>query len=192
MRVIRECQVVCVHTVKTYRGRGCTVPFFLNLDTLWEWVSSFTLRSLCPLQRIPGIHWIRGWVGPIAGPELWKERKVPCHLQAGRPAGWRQSEPVFGAPLLRLPINAGRLGFVGEGCGKSCIYRNRIAFEWRRKKAFRKCNFVPLQSWTVHNHSYTDCTVTAKTFFGQLISNYPWRSIKMTNQPKDVVAYKIL
>jgi hypothetical protein len=37
---------------------------FFDLDTRWRWVVSFTPRPLTPRDKVPGTHWIGGWVGP--------------------------------------------------------------------------------------------------------------------------------
>jgi hypothetical protein len=39
---------------------GCTA---LHLSTSWRWVVNFTPRPFYALERVPGSHWIGGWVG---------------------------------------------------------------------------------------------------------------------------------
>jgi hypothetical protein len=43
-------------------------PRFLELSTSWRRLVRFTSRALhsTPGERVPGIHWIGGWVGPRA------------------------------------------------------------------------------------------------------------------------------
>jgi hypothetical protein len=61
--------------MKKYGGSGCLDPRFLDLDTSWRWVVSFTPRSLYPWERAPSTRWIGGWVGPRASLDYTKKRK---------------------------------------------------------------------------------------------------------------------
>jgi hypothetical protein len=61
-------------------GSGCIYPHFLDLDTSWRWVVSFTPLPLYPRERAPGTHFIGGWVEPRAGMddmEKWKYFTLP-------------------------------------------------------------------------------------------------------------------
>jgi hypothetical protein len=44
-------------------GSGCIEPYFLDLSTSWRFLASAAL----PTGKIPGTHWIGGWVSPRAG-----------------------------------------------------------------------------------------------------------------------------
>jgi hypothetical protein len=46
---------------------GFIDPYFLDLGTIWRWVVSFTPQPL--YLRVPGTHWIWGWVGSRTGPD---------------------------------------------------------------------------------------------------------------------------
>jgi hypothetical protein len=37
-----------------------------------------TPYAILPGVRAPGTRWIAGWVGPRAGPDAVKKRKIPC------------------------------------------------------------------------------------------------------------------
>jgi hypothetical protein len=62
----------------------------LVLGTRWKLVVSFTLRSLCPRERVPATHWIGGWVGPRASLDAVVKRKIPSL--------YRESEPRSSIP----------------------------------------------------------------------------------------------
>jgi hypothetical protein len=47
-------------------GSGGIAPRILYLGTRRRWVVSFMPRAPYPPGRVPGIHWIGGWVGPRA------------------------------------------------------------------------------------------------------------------------------
>jgi hypothetical protein len=49
--------------MKAYWGSGGHHAF-TDLGTRWRWVISFTPRPFYPEERLPGTHWIGGWVGP--------------------------------------------------------------------------------------------------------------------------------
>jgi hypothetical protein len=56
-------------------GSGCIDPHFLDLGTSWRWVVSSTPLPLYPRERVPGTHFVGGWVDPRAGldhMEKWK------------------------------------------------------------------------------------------------------------------------
>jgi hypothetical protein len=48
----------------------------LDLGNRCRLVVSFTLRPLYSQGKAPNINWIGGWVGPKAGLEAVKERKL--------------------------------------------------------------------------------------------------------------------
>jgi hypothetical protein len=59
---------------------GCIDPHFLELDTSWRWVVSFTPLPLYLQERAPGTHCIGGWVDPRAGLDdmaKWKFLTLP-------------------------------------------------------------------------------------------------------------------
>jgi hypothetical protein len=56
-------------------GSGCIGPHFLDLDTSWRWVVSFTPRPLYPLGKNRGTHTIGCWVDLRAGLDDVEKRK---------------------------------------------------------------------------------------------------------------------
>jgi len=58
-----------------------TAPLIHNLDTRWTPVVNLTTRML-----YPGIHWLRSWVGPRAGPKVLQKKLLP-------PPGYRLNCP---------------------------------------------------------------------------------------------------
>jgi hypothetical protein len=69
-----------------------------------EWSAS-PLVHLTPVERVPGTHCIRGWVGPIPGLDAMEKRKSLA------PAGNRIL-PVA------IPTELSRLGSVGNKCNR--------------------------------------------------------------------------
>jgi hypothetical protein len=63
--------------MKAYWGNGSIAPHIFDLCTICRWVVSFTPWSLYPQERVPGIHWIRGWVGLRAVLDTVVRRKIP-------------------------------------------------------------------------------------------------------------------
>ena len=62
------------YTMKAYGGvevHASTAPPSLMCVIMWQWVVSFMLLPLYPMNRAPGTLWIGGWVGPRD-----EERKV--------------------------------------------------------------------------------------------------------------------
>jgi len=57
-----------LHAMKTYGGVEAPLHVFLTLALDGEWSAS------CPGHFSPGTHWIRGWVGPRAGPDAEAKR----------------------------------------------------------------------------------------------------------------------
>jgi hypothetical protein len=47
-------------------GEWCMDPHFLDLDTSWRWVVSFTPCRFTPGVKASGTHYIGGWVDPRA------------------------------------------------------------------------------------------------------------------------------
>jgi len=45
-------------------GSRGIAPYILDVSTRWRWMVSFTPRPLYPRERVPGTHWIGGWVDP--------------------------------------------------------------------------------------------------------------------------------
>jgi hypothetical protein len=78
-------------------GSGCIDPHFLDLDTIWRWVVSFTPLPLHPRAR--GTHCVGGWVGPRGGLDDVEKREflIPLGLEL-RPLG----SPARSQSLYRL------------------------------------------------------------------------------------------
>jgi hypothetical protein len=57
-------------------GRRFLAPLILNLDVRWWWIFSFIPRSLYPLGKRLGDHWILGWVGHSVGLNVVEKKKV--------------------------------------------------------------------------------------------------------------------
>jgi hypothetical protein len=98
---------------------GCEDPHFLDLGISWRWVVSFTPQPLYPQGKIPGTHWIGGWVDPRAGMDDVKKRKFLTLLEhelrsLGCPA-CRCTD--YAIPAQTLPPSVGRLS--GENVGDS-------------------------------------------------------------------------
>jgi hypothetical protein len=49
-----------------------------------EWLVSCSGR-FTPKERVPGIHWIRGWLGPRAVLDAVVKRKIPSPLRESNP-----------------------------------------------------------------------------------------------------------
>ena len=71
-----ECIILTVRVIKAFMGSRGTAPL-VELDTRWRWIVKFTPRTLYPLRKNPGTHWIGGWVGPRAGLDVFNRRKTP-------------------------------------------------------------------------------------------------------------------
>jgi hypothetical protein len=65
-----EVKVVPVYTMKAYGGIGSINTLFLNLDTRWRRVVSFTFRPLFPSNK----DWLAGWVSPRTGLDSGKDK----------------------------------------------------------------------------------------------------------------------
>jgi hypothetical protein len=50
-----------------------------------RWVVSFTPRPLYPWERVPGTHWIGGWVGPRTVLDAVVKRKIPSSRRESNP-----------------------------------------------------------------------------------------------------------
>jgi hypothetical protein len=74
-------------------GGGCIGPHFLDLDTRWRWVVSFTPRPLYHRERALGTHWIGGWVGPQSQSGQHGEEKILDHT------GTQTLEPSVVQPI---------------------------------------------------------------------------------------------
>jgi hypothetical protein len=89
-------------------GSGCKCPRFLDLDTSWRWVASFTPRQLYPRGKSSGTHWIGGWVDPRAGLDDMEKLKKFLTLPGLklRPLGLpARSAVAIPTALPRLPNN---------------------------------------------------------------------------------------
>jgi hypothetical protein len=60
------------------RGEG-VAPTILNIGTGWEYVVSFTPRTLYPREMVPGVHCIGELVGQRAVLNILEERKTLSH-----------------------------------------------------------------------------------------------------------------
>jgi len=60
------------------QGIGGIAPLILSLDIGWRWVVSFTHWPLYFGERLPGTHWIGGWVGLTAGLEAFGGKQICC------------------------------------------------------------------------------------------------------------------
>jgi hypothetical protein len=49
-------------------------PFFTSVLDGGEWSASLPVR-FTPVERVPGTHWIGGWLGPTAGLNAVETRK---------------------------------------------------------------------------------------------------------------------
>jgi hypothetical protein len=65
--------------MKAYWGVKVQLHAFFDLGTRWRCVVSFTPLPLYPRERIPGVHWIGGWVDPRDGLDAVVKRKIPSH-----------------------------------------------------------------------------------------------------------------
>jgi hypothetical protein len=62
--------------MKMYWGVDVWIHIFLTLALVGgEWSASRPSR-FTPIDRVPGTHWIGGWVGPRAGLEDVERRKI--------------------------------------------------------------------------------------------------------------------
>jgi hypothetical protein len=67
-------------------GEEVLLRLILNLGTRWRWVGNVTPRPrFTPGERIPGTHWIGGWVGPRAGLDAEARRKILCPWWGSNP-----------------------------------------------------------------------------------------------------------
>jgi 2-polyprenyl-6-methoxyphenol hydroxylase-like FAD-dependent oxidoreductase len=110
------------YTLKTYGGVDVEVRFFLTSALFGgEWSAS---RPACfaPGERVPGTHWIGGWVGPRTGlddMEKWKFFPPPgLELRPlGRPA---RSQSLY------------RLRYPEKQKNHTRITKNQKVNEWRK------------------------------------------------------------
>ena len=67
--------------MKAYRGVEVQLHSFLTYVLAGKWVFYFMPQMLDRGQRRPIIHWTGGWVGPIAGMDVYENRKISlsCH-----------------------------------------------------------------------------------------------------------------
>jgi len=74
-------KVVCVCTVKAYRGWRGTVALILNLSARWKWtVGHFTVSKITP-----SIHWIRRVGRPQSHTGGLGEERVSCPCLGSNP-----------------------------------------------------------------------------------------------------------
>jgi hypothetical protein len=93
--------------MKAYWGSGSIAPCILDLGTKLRWVVSITSRPHYPRERVPGTHWIGGWVVPRAVLEAVVKRKFPrprrksnprtpiVQLVAQRYTDWAIPAPIY-------------------------------------------------------------------------------------------------
>jgi hypothetical protein len=70
--------------MKTY-GEWRYSYTILDLVTKWRRVVNFTPRPVYPVERAPGAHCIGGWVGPRAGLDAVKKRKISFSCRESNP-----------------------------------------------------------------------------------------------------------
>jgi hypothetical protein len=69
--------------MKTHCGSGDIVTRILDLST-GDWSISCP-GHFTPRERVPGIHWIGGWVGFRAGLDKVVKRKIPNPCRESNP-----------------------------------------------------------------------------------------------------------
>jgi hypothetical protein len=74
------------HAMKTYWGSGCIAPRILSTSAL-DGCERSALRPgrFTPRERVPGTHWIGGWVGPRAGLDAVSKRKIHSPRRESKP-----------------------------------------------------------------------------------------------------------
>jgi hypothetical protein len=76
-------------------GSGVIAPRILDLGTRWRCVVSFTPRQLYSQGKIPGTHWIGGWVGPRAVLDTVVKRKIPSPRRESNHSGYKTHVLAF-------------------------------------------------------------------------------------------------
>jgi hypothetical protein len=61
-------------------GSGGVAPRIHNLGTRLMWVVSLTPRLFLSRDKIPGNHWIGGWMDTSAGLDVVVKRKIVCEI----------------------------------------------------------------------------------------------------------------
>jgi len=70
-----------VRPVQSTQARGansCTGPLTLDWDARWRWAVNIMLWPLYSNKKKPSTHWTEGWVGPRAGLDNLRKRKISC------------------------------------------------------------------------------------------------------------------
>jgi hypothetical protein len=98
-----KCRPTLFHAMKAYRSRGIA-PLILNLRTRWRWVVNFMPRPLYPRENA-GTQWLRSWVGPIAGLDLFEEEKIYCLCHDLNPELFSLRRVPMSTALFRVFIN---------------------------------------------------------------------------------------
>ena len=70
--------VLPAQVMQVYWGSRSTAAPTLNLCTIWRWVVNLTPWQIYPPRKNPGTHSIRSWVGPRAGLDVLRKRKISC------------------------------------------------------------------------------------------------------------------
>jgi hypothetical protein len=117
----------------------------LNVD---EWSASRPGRFISA-ERVPNSHWIGGWVGPRAGPDTNKKRKISFPAEnitpAVKPVARRYGDWVVPA---QRPIN-GKIKFTR----KLFSYTSKFKLHWNPfssfddKHKYTWANIPPLYNW---------------------------------------------
>jgi hypothetical protein len=86
---VKKSKAVPLHAME---GEKAQLLLILNLGTRWGWVVSVTPR---PRFTPFGTHWIRGWVGPRAGPDAAARRKILCPCRGSNPDRPARSQTLY-------------------------------------------------------------------------------------------------
>jgi hypothetical protein len=72
-----------------------------NAMKRWKWVVIFTPRRFTSRERIPGSHWIRGWVDPRAGLDVAEKRQSLIWCKMCIYSSRQDMKPIFRRTYLR-------------------------------------------------------------------------------------------
>ena len=62
----------------------------INLKTRWRWLGASSSYHLVSEERVPGTHWIDGWVSTRTSLHSLEKRKISC--------AWWDSDPRLSSP----------------------------------------------------------------------------------------------
>jgi hypothetical protein len=95
-------------------GSGCIDPCFLDLDTSWRWVVSFTPRPLYPRERAPWYTLYRR----LGRPQSW--------------SGWHGEVKIFYPTGARTLTSQSSLLDGESACSNVCTFRWTYTIAWMR------------------------------------------------------------